>query len=129
MKPLLAALLALGVMAPALAQTPTSKPLDLKLRAQDFPVSGATAPGVYYGDTSGKRVTGDDHRDTSDTRTHVSGTLSTSIGYAKGFGTATSSAATLDLDHSFDNGSRVDLHLGVRQSDGFQRRWPYHDRR
>jgi hypothetical protein len=126
---MLAALLGLAAMVPAMAQAPPSRPLDLKVHAQDVPASGASAPGMYYGDTSGKRVTGDARPGTADARTHVSGTLSTSVGYAKGFGTGTSTAATLDLDHTLDNGSRIDLHLGVRQTDGFARRWPYHGRR
>jgi hypothetical protein len=126
MKPLIATLLALGVMAPALAQTPPSKPLDLKLHAQDFPATGSTAPGVYYGDTSGKPLAPDDAGAPADSRrTRVSGTISASVGYAEGFGTGFSNAATLNVEHAFDNGQRVDVQLGVRHTDGFQRRWPY----
>src|SRR5690349_5368470 len=53
------ALLASLLTAPAWSQS-ASQPLNLKLPPSDFPVAAstapkpATAPGVYYGDTSGR---------------------------------------------------------------------------
>lgn len=62
---LLSSLLAASVWAQS-----TSKPLNLKLPPGDLPASSATAttparsaPGVYYGDTSGRM--GNDERDTA----------------------------------------------------------------
>ena len=67
MRPLLpaAALLASLLTAPAWAQS-TSPPLNLKLPPSDLPASAstapkpATAPGVYYGDTSGSIAADDE---------------------------------------------------------------------
>ena len=65
----LPALLVILLAAPALAQT-AGKPLNLKLPPSDIPAASSTAakpaasaPGVYYGDTSGRM--GNDERDTA----------------------------------------------------------------
>lgn len=136
MKIAVAALLAAGFMAPALAQAPPGlppPPLDLKLHSQAYPAPNATAPGVYYGDVSGTPgdadATGDDGIGPGfDTRTHVSGSISTSIGYAKGFGTGMSNGAEVDVSKRFEDGGGLDMHIGVQRADGFQDRWPYRRR-
>jgi hypothetical protein len=136
MKTVVAALFATCVMAPALAQPPPGlppPPLDLKLRSQAYPPPSATAPGVYYGDVSGNRGDDGNGDDGSvpgfDTKTHVSGSVSTSIGYARGFGTGTSNGAQLHVNKRFEGGGGVDVHIGVQHTDGFNDRWPYRGRR
>ncbi len=69
----LPALLVTLLTAPAWAQT-TGKPLNLKLPPSDIPAASSTAakpatsaPGVYYGDTSGRMG----NNDTADTATQT----------------------------------------------------------
>jgi hypothetical protein len=69
----LPALLVTLLTAPAWAQT-TGKPLNLKLPPSDVPAASSTvakpatnAPGVYYGDTSGRMG----NNDTTDTATQT----------------------------------------------------------
>jgi hypothetical protein len=67
MRPLLpaAAFLAILLAAPAWSQS-ASQPLNLKLPPSDLPASSstapkpATAPGLYYGDTSGRTAADDE---------------------------------------------------------------------
>ncbi|GAA0722460.1 hypothetical protein [Dokdonella soli] len=98
----------------AQAQTP-AQPLDLKLPAAHDAAAATAAdpPGTYYGDVGG-------NGDASDTL--ISGSFSTTVGYAKGFGTGVSNAATLNVSKQYDDGRTVNLHIDVRRSSGFPSR-------
>ena len=105
----------------AWAQTPATS-LDLQVPpSQDATTATAPAanaadePGKYYGDVGGK---GDAQSDTQ-----VSGSFSTGIGYAKGFGTGFSNAADLNVSKQYGDGKVVNLHIDVSQSRGFPNRW------
>ena len=108
------AILALSCVAPAFAQTTQEPQLKLSL-----PPSQATAnatspaddpPGTYYGDVSdpSKR----------DTVTKVSGSFTTTVGYAKGYGSGISNSADINVNTQLKNGSVVNLNIGVSRSNG-----------
>ncbi len=105
----------------AWAQTPAPS-LDLQVPPSQDTSAATTAaanaadePGKYYGDVGGK---GDAQSDTQ-----VSGSFSTGIGYAKGFGTGVSSAADLNVSKQYGDGKVFNLHIDVSQSRGFPNRW------
>lgn len=119
MKPGIAAALAVFFATSAWAQAPAPI-LDLQVPpSQDVSTANtakaADAPGKYYGDVGGK---GDARSDTQ-----ISGSFSTGIGYAKGFGTGISSAAELDVSKQYGDGKVFNLHIDVSQSHGFPNRW------
>ncbi|MEO7062413.1 MAG: hypothetical protein ABI082_01405 [Dokdonella sp.] len=121
MKPGIAAALGAIFATSAWAQTP-APPLDLKVPPnQSASVATAPAakaadePGKYYGDVGGN---GDAVSDT-----HVSGSVSTGIGYSKAFGTGFSNAADLNVSKQYGDGKVIDFHIGVSQSNGFPNRW------
>ncbi len=103
----------------AIAQT-AAAPLDLSLPPDQAAIAAAAAnaedpPGTYYGDVAGKDST---------SAARVSGSFSTTIGYAKGFGTGISNAASLNVSKQTDDGKQFDLHIHVTQSNGFPGRYP-----
>lgn len=63
------------------------------------------------------------------TKLRVTGGVSTTIGYAKGYGTGISNAAELNISKQTDDGKSFNFHLDVRKSDGFPihgySRYPY----
>lgn len=94
----------------------SSASLDLQVPpAQDTAAAPASKasdePGQYYGDVNGNGAAQSD--------TQVSGSFSSGIGYAKGFGTGFSSAADLNVSKRTDEGNLMSLHIGVSQSRGF----------
>ncbi|WP_049621681.1 hypothetical protein [Frateuria defendens] len=129
MKPLVTAALFLFAAAPVLAQSQSNRPLDLKLHPDTAPASVSTAPGVYYGDTSGRRGDEDEQAQAPDPDagkpTQIHGSVSTSIGYAKGFGTGVTNAAQLDISHRTDDNNRFDVHIGVANGHGFPAAGPW----
>lgn len=112
---------------PAWAQS-AHKSLDLKLHPQSYPVAGATAPGAYYGDIGGHSGSSAPRSATSvpdDGQLHVSGSVSTSIGYATGYGTGYSTGARINMSKAFDGGGGFNLHLNLRNDQGFTPRRHY----
>ena len=103
----------------ALAQTPpqAAGALDLNLPAAtrvhspDTDAKAAEVPGVYYGDVGGN---GD-----AASNTVVSGTVGTTVGYAKGFGSGISTAADFNMSTQTGSGHTLDLNIGVMRSNGF----------
>ena len=62
-----------------------------------------------------------DARDTGDTpsNTTVHGEVSTTVGYAKGYGTGIATGTDLDIEHQTDNGNEIGLRIHAVQSKGF----------
>jgi hypothetical protein len=93
------------------APAPATSPLDLNLpQAQTPPApaaGGANEPGKYYGDVDGHA---------SDTQ--VSGSFTTGIGYAKGWGHSTMNAASLDVNKQTDDGKSFSMRINVTQFNG-----------
>ena len=113
---LFAAVLAIVPAGHAVAQ---SQPLDLQLPPQDtMPAPGSAAdtvndpPGTYYGDVGSKP-------DAPAPDTVVSGSVSTTIGYSKAYGTGTGESAELNISHHDDDGRNFNVHIDVSQSRGF----------
>ncbi len=114
--------------AAAWAQAP-GKPLNLKLPPSDVPVSSATtakpassAPGVYYGDTSGRmgHRTADAAPACDDSRfnqTQVHGSVSTGVVSGSHIGTGMWNAGTVNLSKNFgscdDPSGSVDVSISV----------------
>lgn len=121
MKPGIAAALLALFATSAWAQTPAPS-LDLQVPPAQavVPASAAAAtaadePGKYYGDVGGNGPLESD--------TQVSGSFSTGIGYAKGFGTGFSNAADLNVSKQYGDGKTLNLHIDVSRSTGFPNRW------
>lgn len=101
------------LVATAAAAQSSSQSLDLnlpaggKVAAAAPAAGGADEPGKYYGDVDG-----------DGSQTHVSGSFSTTVGYAKGFGTGIGNSASLNVSKTYDDGREVDLHIHVSHSDG-----------
>ena len=113
----------------AWAQSTPDKPLDLRLRAQTaaYPAPGATAAGAFFGDVDGhdRRVVGAGEQPVDGGKLHVHGSVSTSVGYAKGHGTGFSNAAEINMSKVFEGGGGFNLQMGMRKDDGFTPRGPY----
>lgn len=124
MKLVVAATFGLLCMSPALAQTTTQPALNLDLPSNRNVVepnaSASTAndpPGTYYGDVGGSGA--------PDTTTAVSGSVSTMVGYAKGYGTGISNSADLNVNTQLKNGNTVNLNISVMKSNGLPGGWGY----
>lgn len=103
----------------AWAQTPApAASLDLQVPATQnaSPASATPAdePGKYYGDVGGNGAAQSDAQ--------VSGSFSTGVGYAKGFGTSFSNAADLNVSKQYGDGNTFNLHIDVSRSTGFPNR-------
>jgi len=95
------------------------------------------APGTYYGDKSGPRPRPrtDDGPGTyiTDDKLNVSGSVSTGIGYSKGYGNSHYNAATLNLNKNYTTdegktrGVNVNIHVSEGKGPGFLGPWdgPY----
>jgi hypothetical protein len=120
---LLAPLMVL-IAIPAWAQSPTSAPtpapsLNLSVPADADPLGLANdPPGTYYGDVGGKQG--------SNSGVQVSGAFSTTIGYAKGYGSGISNSAELNLVKNTDDGQTFALHLHVTEGDALPYRGRYY---
>ena len=109
--------LVLASSSPALAQStqhgtqqgsvpaPASSALNLKLPASQNIPGAHDQPGKYYGDTGGSNTT-------------VHGSVSTMVGYAKGYGNMNATGVDLDVDHRTANGNHVRLRIDVMQGNG-----------
>jgi hypothetical protein len=119
MKLAIAATFGLLCMVSAQAQTSPQPALDLDLPT-DRPapnVNATTAgdpPGKYYGDVDGNSDPA--------TSTRVSGSFSTTVGYAKGYGTGISNSADLNVDTQLQNGNTINMNIGVTQGDNLSGR-------
>lgn len=117
---LLAALIGL-VASTAIAQTPDTTALNLALPSnpmdQANPAVATDPPGTYYGDVAGKQEAG--------SGVQMSGAVSTTVGYAKGFGTGISNSAELNVLKQTDDGKTFSLQLNVTEGDAlpYQRRY------
>lgn len=110
----------LGLLAVGLganAQTPPAA-LDLSLPE---PSTASDPPGKFYGDTDGGPGRGSAGvATTQPDAPQVWGSVSTGIGYSKGYGNSHWSAADINVSKAYGEGgrNRVDLHINVEQSDG-----------
>ena len=134
-------LLLASVLATSAAAQSASRPLNLKLPpgavpatsgSAAKPASASTAPGVYYGDTSGKpsRRDADEAVAADDGKAKVWGSFTTGIGHTKGYGTSHYNAAEVNVSKSFGDGERpnaFNLQIRVEQGDGpaFGGPYPY----
>ncbi len=114
----------------AMAQAP-SKPLNLKLPPSDLPVSSATsaraasaAPGVYYGDTSGRM--GNETAERNDNggcddytynQPQVHGSVSTGVMSGSRVGTSSYNAGQVNISKAFgscdDPGGGMSISIGA----------------
>ena len=124
MKLFAAASLGLFCTSPAFAQSTTQPALNLDLpsnsNAAEPNASSTTAndpPGTYYGDVGGNGA--------PDTTTKVSGSVSTMVGYAKGYGTGIANGADLNVSTQTKNGNTVNLNISVMRSNGLPGGWGY----
>lgn len=106
------------------AQTPDATPLNLALPSspmdQANPDVASDPPGTYYGDVPGK------HEAASGVQ--MSGAISTTIGYAKGYGTGISNSAELNLLKQTDDGKTFSLQLHVTEGDALPYQGRYYRR-
>jgi hypothetical protein len=118
---LLSPLMAL-ISVTALAQTSppiSSTPLNLSVPTDSDPPGLANdPPGTYYGDVDGKKDDG--------SGVLVSGAFSTTIGYAKGFGSGISNSAELNLVKKTDDGQTFAVRLHVTEGDALPYRGRYY---
>jgi hypothetical protein len=116
--------LVLAAASPAMAQStqgsarhessvpaPASSTLNLKLPASENLPGAHDPPGKYYGDTGGKDADG--------SSTTVHGSVSTMVGYAKGYGNMNATGVDLDIDHRTASGNHVRLRIDMSQGNGF----------
>lgn len=89
----------------------SSSPLNLKLPTSQNVPGANDSPGKYYGDTGGK--------DSGSSSTTVHGSVTTMMGYSKGYGTGTPASVNLDIDHHTNNGNHVRLQINMMQGNGF----------
>ncbi len=117
---LLASMIALAATG-AIAQTPDTPPLNLAVPSSTAdPSYAADPPGTYYGDVDGAQ------RD--DNGVQMSGALSTTIGYTKGYGTGISNSADLKLLKQTDDGKTFSLQLHVTEGDALPYQGRYYRR-
>ena len=106
------------------------------LRYLNDPSFQQDAPGTYYGDKSGPRArAGSDNgiAEVTDDKLHVSGSVSTGIGYSEGYGNSHYNAATLNLSKNYTTdegktrGVNVNIHVSEGKGPGFFGPWdgPY----
>lgn len=100
-------------------QTATSQP------ATAFPSRAADPPGTYYGDTSGRIASADAADDVAsrpidDGKARISGSVSTGIGYSRGYGNSHWNAADINLRKSFgeDGNKTFNMNISVNKMDG-----------
>lgn len=134
--------LSLLLAVPAVAAQPPGEPLDLSVPAPAAAPWNAAPqetgqgdpPGTYYGDTSGNPGGARARKSPADPlwndgSTQVWGSVSTGVGYSKGYGTGWSNAANLNVSKAFgeNNQNRATLSIDVSKSDGpgFYSRHPY----
>lgn len=121
MKPHLLASMMAMVASGAIAQTPDTPPLNLALPSSvAAPNYAADPPGTYYGDEDGAQ------RDVNGVQ--MSGSISTTIGYAKGYGTGISNSADLKLLKQTDDGKTFSLQLHVTEGDALPYQGRYYRR-
>lgn len=92
-------------------QAATTAPLKLQLPEQgSWPqAGGADSPGVYYGDHD---------EDDYDNGVQVHGSVTTGIGYSKGYGTSTMNAVELHISKPYGDGKTFDMHIHAEKTDG-----------
>lgn len=95
-------------------QTATSAPLKLQLPnpadSQPWPQAGGQdSPGVYYGDNG---------EDDGDDGVEVHGSVTTGIGYSKGYGTSRMNAMELHISKPYGDGKSLDMHIHAEQTKG-----------
>ncbi len=90
---------------------PASSTLNLKLPSSENLPGAHDPPGKYYGDTGGKAADG--------SSTIVHGSVSTMVGYAKGYGNMNATGVDLDVDHRTASGNHVRLRIDMSQGNGF----------
>ena len=116
----LVALVALTCFAQVQAQS-TQEALNLNLpSAAASPVPAVDPPGTYYGDVGDGK--------SADTDVQVSGAVSTTIGYARGFGTGVATSAELNVIKQTEDGKTYGVHIRVTDGDALHYRGRY-DRR
>ena len=124
MKPQLLASLICLTATTAMAQTPDPHALNLAIPSSPIEQSGhdlaSDPPGTYYGDVGGDQK--------ADNGVQMSGALSTTIGYAKGFGTGISNSADLKLLKQTDEGKTFSLQLHVTEGDALPYQGRYYRR-
>lgn len=120
---LLASLIALAAT-PVFAQSPDTTALNLALPSspmdQANPELAGDPPGTYYGDVDGKQEAA--------SGVQVSGAISTTIGYAKGYGTGISNSADLNVLKQTDDGQTFSLQLHVTEGDALPYQGRYYRR-
>ncbi|MEO5558111.1 MAG: hypothetical protein ABIO49_00375 [Dokdonella sp.] len=102
-----------AAQSPPTATAQTAPPLQLQVPT---PPLDAVAPAG----TSDNAIV-DAQDSAADERAHapkVHGSVTTGIGYSKGYGTSTTSAADLDIGGQSDSGRSYDVHLQLMQSKG-----------
>lgn len=89
----------------------SSSSLNLKLPASQNVPDAGDSPGKYYGDTGGNG--------SGSSSTTVHGSVTTMMGYSKGYGTSTTAGVNLNIDHRTDSGNHVRLEINMMQGNGF----------
>ena len=112
---------AVSAQTPAPAQTTastdqaatSSEPLKLQLPNQDsqpWPQAGGQdSPGEYYGDNG---------KDENDQGVEVHGSVTTGIGYSKGYGTSQMNAIELHISKPYGDGKTFDMHINAEHTKG-----------
>jgi hypothetical protein len=82
-------------------------------------------PGTFYGDKSGRRAlprdgAGNGIAEVADDKLRVNGSITTGIGYTKGFGNTHYNAAELNLNKNYtnDDGKTRNMNLNIQISEG-----------
>lgn len=104
--------------------------LDLSVPQQPLqylndPTLRGDPPGTFYGDKSGRRATprgsaANGIADVTDDKLRVNGSITTGIGYSKGFGNTHYNAAELNLNKNYtnDDGKTRNMNLNIQISEG-----------
>lgn len=92
------------------SQASTGEPL--KLQVPDPWAGGADSPGVYFGDH------GDDKDGKDPNAAEVHGSVTTGIGYSKGYGTSTMSAVDLQISKPYGDGKTFDMQIHLEKTKG-----------
>lgn len=97
--------------------TQPATPLQLQVPSDPFPTDPSpTAPGANPGNAI---VDANDSAGAErDRGPQVHGSVTTGIGYAKGYGTSTMGAADLDISGQTDGGRSYDVQIHVMRGDG-----------
>lgn len=121
---------AVGAVGP---QSATGLNLDVPqapLRYLNDPTLQQDPPGTYYGDRSGPRPRAEGGiAEVNDDKIKVSGSLTTGIGYAEGYGNTHYNAATLNLSKNYTTdegrtrGVNVNIHVSEGKGPGFMGPW------